>query len=472
MTDYKDVTDWIENNREAMIRDIVSLVNIKSVSSKTGNRDEPFGSGCKAVLLKAMDLCAEMGFPATNHENYCASFLWEGSGKKEIGIFGHLDVVPEGPGWTTNPYSAEVRDGIIIGRGASDNKGAVVSILYALKYMKDSGYSPKHSIRMFLGCNEECGMEDIEYFVSNQGMPAFSFTPDVNFPVCHGEKGALNITARFSLGESVLLDFSAGVAKNAVPGEANAILRMHRDEAGRYLPEELLEPFGEYVKITVEGIAAHSAFPEGSLSAEVKLAELLLNSGVLDNPARSLMKGVTSLFSDYYGKGIGVEWEDALSGKLTHVGCMVRTEAGTCFQHINIRYNIEADRKLMLQRINTVLKSVGFSIDEIEDSPPSYFPGDHEIVQQLTEIVNRNFGTDLTPYVMGGGTYARKLKNAIGFGPGNPVVKKRFGPDRGGAHQPDEYVEIESLIKSIDIYAQAIPFLDHSIAGEDFPELQ
>ena len=243
MTDYKDVTDWIENNREAMIRDIVSLVNIKSVSSKTGNRDEPFGSGCKAVLLKAMDLCAEMGFPATNHENYCASFLWEGSGKKEIGIFGHLDVVPEGPGWTTNPYSAEVRDGIIIGRGASDNKGAVVSILYALKYMKDSGYSPKHSIRMFLGCNEECGMEDIEYFVSNQGMPAFSFTPDVNFPVCHGEKGALNITARFSLGESVLLDFSAGVAKNAVPGEANAILRMHRDEAGRYLPEELLEPF-------------------------------------------------------------------------------------------------------------------------------------------------------------------------------------------------------------------------------------
>ena len=462
-----DVLVWIKRKRETMIQDIVSLVNIESVSIKSCNKEEPFGKGCKTVLLAAMGICRKMGFSAENHDNYCASFLWEGSEKKELGIFGHLDVVPAGSGWTYKPFSAEVFTDIIIGRGASDNKGAVVSILYALKYLKESGYKPKNSIRMFLGCNEECGMEDIEYYISNHKMPAFSFTPDVNFPVCYGEKGVLNITAFFNVGESVLLDFSAGVAKNAVPGEAYAVLRMDIGDVINKLPEEMLETYGKYVKISVKGIAAHSAFPEGSQSAEIKLAYILLSSGILDKPACDLMKAILCIFSDYYGKGLGVEWEDRLSGKLTHVGSMVRMDNGTCVQHINIRYNIEADRSLLLQRINSVLESFGFTAETVDDSPPSYFPEDHEIVQKLTKIVNRNLGTELTPYVMGGGTYARKLKNAIGFGPGNPVNRRRFGKERGGAHQPDEYVEIYNLMQSVAIYSEAIPALDRILTERE-----
>lgn len=55
---------------------------------------------------------------------------------------------------------------------------------------------------------------------------------------------------------------------------------------------------------------------------------------------------------------------------------------------------------------------------------------------------------------------ARKLKNAVGFGPGMPHAVKRFGTARGGAHQPDEYVEIKDLKKAFVIYVDALKALD------------
>lgn len=63
--------------------------------------------------------------------------------------------------------------------------------------------------------------------------------------------------------------------------------------------------------------------------------------------------------------------------------------------------------------------------------------------------------------MMGGGTYARRLRHGVGFGPGIPGKKKLFGDERGGAHQPDEYVEIAHLKKAVVIYADAIKALDN-----------
>ncbi len=72
-------------------------------------------------------------------------------------------------------------------------------------------------------------------------------------------------------------------------------------------------------------------------------------------------------------------------------------------------------------------------------------------------------GNGIRALCNGGGTYSRKLKHAVGFGPGIPGKAKRFGTERGGAHQADEYIEIEHLKKAFVIYVEAIQKLDEVV---------
>lgn len=458
--------EWIDARENEMIKDICDLISIPSISILTNDPDAPFGVECLRALKGTLAIGQRMGFLTENHENYCGSLFWKGKNESEIGIFGHADVVPAGGGWTYEPFEPMVQDGIIIGRGAWDNKGSFVAALYAIYYLKKQGYRPKNSIRFFVGCNEESGMQDIEYYTENYEEPAFSIVPDVEFPVCNGEKGILRIDAEYRVKSEVLLDFSAGIASNAVPAEAYAIIHTTEILAAR------LESLGAQVdrlsdgkhRVTVSGIAAHAAFPEGSESAEVKLARILSHSGVLDQEADALMKAICILFGDYYGAGLGVPFEDAASGKLTHIGGLASYEQGVFRQNINIRYNVCVDYESMITTINQVLARYGFVVKGAHNSPPFYIDKDDPIVEKLVEICNSHLDANLEPYVMGGGTYSRKLKNAVGFGPAIPSGTRRFFPGRGLPHQPDEYVEVEDLKKAFVIYVEALQALDELVA--------
>ena len=217
------------------------------------------------------------------------------------------------------------------------------------------------------------------------------------------------------------------------------------------------------VKVYVHGIPAHAAFPEGSESAEVKLAGLLIRSGVLDEDAKELMEAICDMFGDYYGAGLDVPFEDEGSGKLTHVGGMCKLENGVFWQNVNIRYNVTAVYEVMMENIGKCLKSHGFELTGSHNSSPCFTDPNSKEVQALLEVCCRSLGMELEPYVMGGGTYSRKLKHAVGFGPGIPGKEKRFGTERGGAHQADEYIEIEHLKKAFEIYVEAIKKLDEVV---------
>jgi succinyl-diaminopimelate desuccinylase len=52
---------------------------------------------------------------------------------------GHMDVVPPGSGWSTDPFGGEVRDGRIYGRGASDMKGGIAAQIYAVEAIRRAG---------------------------------------------------------------------------------------------------------------------------------------------------------------------------------------------------------------------------------------------------------------------------------------------------------------------------------------------
>jgi succinyl-diaminopimelate desuccinylase len=62
----------------------------------------------------------------------------EGSGP-HFGFAGHLDVVPPGEGWSGNPYSAEIADGVLVGRGANDMKSAIAAYVAAISRIDTEG---------------------------------------------------------------------------------------------------------------------------------------------------------------------------------------------------------------------------------------------------------------------------------------------------------------------------------------------
>src|ERR1700676_2635568 len=53
---------------------------------------------------------------------------------------GHMDVVPVGPGWSTDPFGGEVRNGRIFGRGTSDMKGGLAAQVYAIEAIRRAGF--------------------------------------------------------------------------------------------------------------------------------------------------------------------------------------------------------------------------------------------------------------------------------------------------------------------------------------------
>lgn len=135
---------------------------------------------------------------------------------------------------------------------------------------------------------------------------------------------------------------------------------------------------------------------------------------------------------------------------------------GILYQNINVRYNILADHEQLMERIRKTLEEKEFSVKIEKDSKPVYTDPDSYLVVTLNKIV-ADYYKGLTPFVMGGGTYARKLKNAVGFGPGNPNAEKPFGLSRGGGHQSDECIWLQELQTAMEIYIQAIPVLDKGV---------
>jgi succinyl-diaminopimelate desuccinylase len=67
---------------------------------------------------------------------------------------GHLDVVPPGDGWASDPFAAEIRDGLLYGRGATDMKTAIAAMIAAAENFLHAG-APKGSISFLLTCDEE-----------------------------------------------------------------------------------------------------------------------------------------------------------------------------------------------------------------------------------------------------------------------------------------------------------------------------
>ncbi len=458
------IDTWIDDNKAAFVKDLSRLVAVPSISEKEEGK-YPFGKNCGDVLDEMTSLASEYGFQIENHKYYCGSLLVKGEKQnpKKIGMYAHLDVVPLGEGWQYPPLECTRKDGFLIGRGVGDNKGPGVCALYALRFLKEHGIRLQNDVLIYYGCSEETGMQDIEYFCKTQQVPDFNLVVDTNFPVCYGEKGLMRAEISCQT-EGNLLSLQAGSVVNVIPAKAEAVLsNVDFEEVKNTLsPFEniCVEKDGGNVKISASGISKHAAFPEGSVNAIHVLAEALVKGGCLTGKDAEVMKAVEVMTADAYGNGCGIPFEDKESGKLTCVGSVIRIEEDCLSFQFDVRYPVTVDGDVVIREFTKKAKELGFDTKVRELSAPAYVPCDTPQIQALSEICDYVQGKHYEPYTMGGGTYARHLPNAVGFGPGVPDAPNPFQDGHGQGHQPDECIAEDILFRGIKTYIMALLKLD------------
>lgn len=230
------------------------------------------------------------------------------------------------------------------------------------------------------------------------------------------------------------------------------------------IPQDFSVEDNGHIVVKTAGKTAHAAFPEGSDSAAVKLARVLAGAPFLTEKEKACFRFPDQGFADYYGEGMGIGFEDGLSGRLTLVGGMARTERGRFIQNFNIRYPVTADAEALVRQMSAIAGTYGWILDWNRDNPPCVIDPESPVVRELTSLCCQVLGTEAEACSMDGGTYARKLPNAVAFGPGIRGQKKPCPPGHGGG-QPDECVKIENLTNAMEIYIEALKRLDVLIGG-------
>ncbi len=459
-----DFIKLVEGYEKDIIKSTQEIIKIRSVEEEP-KPGMPFGEGPYKALEYALNLAEEMGFKTKKLDGY-AGHADLGDGDETVGVLVHLDVVPEGEGWTYPPYSGEIHDGKIYGRGTNDDKGPAIACMYAMKALKESNVPLSRKIRIIFGTNDETGWGCMDHYFANEKAPDMAFTPDADFPVIYGEKGIINFNLVKELSSNkcsdiVVKSIKGGNAPNMVPDHSEAILEV-KDIS---FVEEKLKTFLEktnypvtmekdenQLKIIAKGISAHGSTPEKGKNA---ISYLMAFLGELMNGECDICEFI-HIYNErigfkHHGEGIGCGFEDDISGKLNFNPGMIKGDEKEIKLTINVRYPIKSSSKEVYDGIRNNLLGTGINLIEGKgDSKPLYVPKNNFLVDKLMKVYKEETGDmDSEPITIGGGTYARAMENAVAFGPAFPGQKDV-------AHQKDEYISIEDLIKITKIYARAL----------------
>lgn len=444
---------FIEQNRGGIWRDMQALVAIRSVQG-TPAPGAPFGEGPRRALDEALRIAAGMGLAVNDGAGYVGWAELAGKSAKQIALITHLDVVPEGSGWATDPFCLTLRDGFAVGRGAADDKGPAVVTLYAAKFFRELGRPLPYTLRILLGTNEETGMHDVDYYLAHYPQPAFCFSPDARFPVGYAEKGDYSGWLESApLGDGALESMYGGEAKNVVPDRACAAVRTER-AALPDTPRVTARLEDGRAHLEAHGKSGHVAGPQGSVNAIALLVEYLLDNRLCAPREERALKMLRALHADTDGTALHVASRDDVFGPLTCVGGMVRLENGCLRQSVDIRYPASMDDGRLRAALEALARTAGGRFcEESMRAPFSIDPSRPEI-RTLTDTWNELSGRSDAPFTMGGGTYARRFANAISFGPGET---DRPRPAWAGApHGPDEAMEMEQLYRALRVYILAV----------------
>ena len=434
------IREYLESHKQDMINDLRELVAIPSVQGKA-EKGMPFGRHPAKALETMLNKCKAAGFAVENVENYAGSADIN-SLEPQLAILSHLDVVPTGDGWTSDPFTLTEDGDKLVGRGTIDDKGPAVAALYAAKAVKELGIPLEKGVRLIFGTNEENGSADMEYYRSKRELPPMVFTPDGEYPVINAEKGMLRVY--FSTCWSYNVEIKAGTVINAVPAACE--IRSAIDQG------VMIDDDGNSTRITepitntlvINGVSAHASTPEKGENAITKM----LASGVI---AYQEIDRLNKLFpyGETDGASCGLGFSDDISGKTTCVLSMLNTEDRRLKGGIDIRFPLDRTKAEISDLICGKLREAGFEIESCEGVEPHCTDVNSPFVQSLLRVYERVTGDKGRCIAIGGGTYVHEIEGGVAFG-------AEFPGEDGRMHSPDEFITVENLLKNAEIMAEAI----------------
>jgi len=388
MSINKEILAKAKEYREETAKVLSDLVKIKSYSGQEEN-----------VCRRIVEMCEGYGFDEVKIDGLGNVIARVGNGPKKLAIDGHVDTVEVGDpaAWKKDPFSGEIIDGIIYGRGTSDQKGGAAAMITAGRILKELGYSGEFSVYFtFTVMEEDCDGMCWKYIIEEEKfIPDFVVsTEPTSCRLYRGHRGRMEMTAR------------------------------------------------------LRGVSSHGSAPERGVSAAYKAAKAALAMEQLNADLQPDDDG-------FLGKGTIVVSQIDVKGPSQ---CAVPDQA---MLYLDRRLTWGEDAELAISQVRSYMaKATGDPEDEIEVIMPDYtkrgwrnadygqelyfptwkIPADHKIVTSGVDAYTSLFGKDpvvdkwtfSTNLVA---TTGRHQIPAIGFGPG----------DENQAHAPNEISRVDDL---------------------------
>jgi succinyl-diaminopimelate desuccinylase len=304
--------------------------------------------------------------------------------KPRVAVACHLDTVPAGDGWLTDPFMATVRDGKLYGRGSKDNKGALAAAMVAFELLKER--------------EAELGGQALLMGVADE------------------ERGSLFGT-HFLLEAEEFRTLDAAI----IPDAGDHLAGIDVAEKG------LL-----FLKITCHGVQAHGATPEHGANAIYPMAALATWFRCWKMPG-----GTNELFAPPTAtRNVGT-----IKG-----GAAPNVVPGLCEMQVDMRYLPGTERDQLLAAIsNTVgrlearFPGTWFELEPVMEEVPTAVSLESPVFTELAAAVEVVTGRRPKPFGMSGATVAKQFLAA-----GVPAVGIGLGSDT--AHAANEFVEIDEVM--------------------------
>ncbi|KAA0965106.1 dipeptidase PepV [Sporosarcina sp. ANT_H38] len=446
--------------RESLIHDLQNLIAIPSVLDESvATEDLPFGPEPKRALDWLLEEGRKAGMLVKNVDNM-AGHIEMGEGDELLGILCHVDVVPAGSNWLHDPFGGVVEDGKLFGRGAIDDKGPTIAAWHAMKIVRDSGVALNKRVRLIIGTDEESGFRCVKRYFEKEEMPTIGFAPDADFPIINAEKGIASILFKQKavMDDEQLLLFKSGNRTNMVPDYAEA----HLAEQVEFDNEQFVTFLNIHdvtggvaiesgnTVISLNGKSAHAMEPDNGVNAAVLLASFL-NRILKEGPSKDFTQFMFDAFAnESRGLFLGLAFNDEMSGDTTlNAGIVTYNPESGGEINVSLRYSVSYPFEAKLTTCMERLTETPFSVDIGSNSAPHHMDANDPLIRTLQEVYTDHTGEPAELLAIGGGTYARVLEKGVAFGmlfPGREDV----------AHQADEYIYIDDLVKATGIYADAI----------------
>ena len=380
-------------------------------------------------------------------------FYWKGrSREKPILLMSHQDVVPAEGAWSHAPFSGDIADGKVWGRGASDTKCSVMAFFEAAEQLLAEGYTPPTDVYLASSCTEEWAGDGAPKLVAELQRRGVEL-----FLVCD-EGGAI-------ISEPI----------GGIPGNFAMVGVFEKGKAD--------------VKFTARSTGGHASAP----TANTPIARLSAFVTDVEKHApfrKKFLPEVTAMFTrlaPYAPFGLrlvmGNLWLFAPLMKVVlprvsaQAGAMLRTTIAFTMQSGSDAYNVLPQEATLganmrfiphqgeqesLAIIRRLAEKHGLEMEVVHTNDYSEPVDIHgEAFRQVERVIGETFpGLPVSPYVMTGATdahfYQEICDSCVRFA---PVI---YGPEQmKGMHGINENIEYSCLPGAVDFYKNLIRAQEH-----------